>query len=423
MQLRYLKVDLTNEKEDDVLIKKSKWKMTMKRSPLVPLFLIVLIDVLGMTIILPLLPFYSQSLGASPFVIGMIVSSYGLCQFVSGPILGEASDRIGRKKILIISQIGTCIGFLLLAMSNSLLLVFLARIIDGITAGNISVAQAYISDVTEPKDRTHAFGMLGSAFSLGFIIGPALAGYLSKFGPHTPIYLAAFLSFLSIVATITILPNTEIHKASSPRNKFAVKNIVKFMGSKEVAPFLLQFFTFIFAFVFFMSGFAMFCEERYRFGSHTFGIREVGYIFTFMGAVSLMVQMVFLKKISKKFGEEKLVFTGFLSLALGYFIIGETMLIPFLIVAIFLTSVGSSILRPSLTSQITKSVPKDQQGAVLGVTQSLQSVAQIIAPMIGGYLIGQGYLNGWAWSCALLAISGFVLIRFQKNRLRKYQIN
>lgn len=389
----------------------------MKKSPLIPLFLVVLIDVMGMTIILPLLPFYSKTLGASPFVVGMIVSVYGLCQFISGPILGQASDKMGRRKILILSQIGTCIGFIMLALSNNLYLVFLARIIDGITAGNITVAQAYISDVTEPKDRTHAFGMLGSAFSLGFIIGPAITGFLSKYGPHTPIYMASFLSFLSIVATIFLLPESQVHK-SEGMNKFALKNILHFIKDKEVGPLLFQFSTFIFAFAFFMSGFALYCGERFSSGHTVFGIREVGYLFTFMGCIGLIVQMGLLKKLNLKYGEEKLVIAGFIFMAIGYFIIGETSTIPFLLIAMIITSFGSSILRPSLTSQITKNVARNQQGTILGVTQSLQSMAQITAPMLGGWMIGRGFLNGWAWTSSIVALLGFFVIRFQKRQAK-----
>jgi DHA1 family tetracycline resistance protein-like MFS transporter len=390
----------------------------MKKSPLIPLFLVVLIDVMGMTIILPLLPFYSKTLGASPFIVGMIVSVYGLCQFIAGPILGQMSDKMGRRKILIVSQIGTCIGFILLALSNNLFLIFLARIIDGITAGNITVAQAYISDVTEPKDRTHAFGMLGSAFSLGFIVGPAITGLLSKYGPHTPIYMAAFLSFLSIMATVFLLPDSQVQK-SEGMNKLALKNIIHFIKDPQVGPLLFQFGTFIFAFAFFMSGFALFCGEKFSTGHTVFGIREVGYLFTFMGCVSLLVQMGFLKRLNQKYGEHKLVVAGFIAMAIGYFIIGETSTIPYLLGAMILTSFGSSVLRPSLTSQITKNVPRNQQGAILGVTQSIQSMAQISAPMIGGFMIGKGMLSGWAWTSSFVALLGFFVIRFQKRKVKE----
>jgi multidrug resistance protein len=385
----------------------------MKRSPMIPIFLIVFVDVLGMTIIFPLLPFYSESLGATPFMVGMIVSVYGLCQFIAGPILGQASDKIGRKKILVFSQIGTCLGFIILALSNSLFLIFLARIIDGLTAGNISVAQAYISDVTEPKDRTKAFGMLGSAFSLGFIIGPALSGFLAKYGPHYPIFLAACMSATSIIATLTILPNTEIHKPSGPRNKFAIKNIMKYMGTKEVAPLLLQFFAFIFAFSFFMSGFAMFCGEKFTYNGRPYGPQQVGWIFTFVGCLSLIVQMGFLKYLTSRLSERKIVGLGFVTMFIGYFFIGEVSTLVFLLMALAINTFGSSVLRPSITSQITKNVPRDQQGSILGVTQSLQSMAQIVAPLIGGFLIGKGFLTGWAWTCSLIALSGVFLLYYQ----------
>lgn len=395
----------------------------MKRSsPMIPIFLIVMVDVLGMTIILPLLPFYSESLGATPFTVGMIVAVYGLCQFIAGPILGQASDKVGRKKILVVSQIGTCIGFIILALSNSLFLIFLARIIDGLTAGNISVAQAYISDVTEPKDRVKAFGMLGSAFSLGFIIGPALSGFLAKYGAHYPIILAACLSAVSIIATMTILPNTEIHKASEPRNKFAAKNIHKYFQVKEVAPLLLQFFSFSFAFSFFMSGFAMFCGEKFFFEGKHFGAEQVGWIFTFMGCMSLIVQLGLLRRLSDSLGDKKLVFVGFASMGLGYFFIGEISTLPFLLAALVINTFGSSVLRPSITGQITKIVPRDQQGAILGVTQSLQSVAQIVAPLIGGYLIGTGRLSGWAWTCSFIAFSGILLLFYQKRAAQRVAV-
>lgn len=387
----------------------------MKRSPMIPIFLIVLVDVLGMTIILPLLPFYSESLGATPFVVGMIVAVYGLCQFIAGPILGQASDRVGRKKILVISQIGTCLGFIMLAFSHSLLLIFLARIIDGLTAGNISVAQAYVSDVTEPKDRTKAFGMLGSAFSLGFIIGPALSGLLAKYGPHYPIMLAACLSGLSILATITLLPSTEIFPSTEKRNKFAAKNIHKYFNIKEVAPLLLQFLAFSFSFSFFMSGFAMFCGEKFFFEGKHFGAQQVGWLFTFIGCLSLIVQLGLLKRLSDMWGEKKLIVIGFLSMGLGYFFVGEAATIPFLLGALILNTFGSAVLRPSITSQITKNVPREQQGSILGVTQSLQSFSQIVAPLIGGYLIGEGHLSGWAWTCSVIAILG-VLLMFHQHK-------
>src|SRR5580692_2914945 len=180
--------------------------LLLRKSPLLPIFLIVSVDVLGLTIILPLLPFYAEKYGASPAVVGLLVSTYALCQLISGPMLGRWSDHVGRRPLLLVSQLGTFIGFLILAYANALWLIFLSRAIDGITAGNLSLAQAYISDVTEPEDRAKSFGLIGIAFGMGFLIGPGLSGFLSKFGYQYPILVAAGLSATSIVCTYFLLP-------------------------------------------------------------------------------------------------------------------------------------------------------------------------------------------------------------------------
>src|SRR5215467_2478027 len=178
----------------------------MKKSPLLSIFLIVLVDILGYTIILPLLPFYSEHLGASPFVVGLLISTYAVCQLISGPIIGSISDRAGRRPLLIVSQMGTLAGFLILSQATSLWLIFLSRVIDGLTAGNLSLAQAYIADVTEPHKRAQSFGVIGIAFGLGFLVGPAISGFLAGYGYAYPIYAAALLSATSIGCTWALLP-------------------------------------------------------------------------------------------------------------------------------------------------------------------------------------------------------------------------
>src|SRR5579863_4110873 len=180
--------------------------VTAGRSPLLPIFLIVLVDVLGLTIILPLLPFYAEHFGASATVVGLLISSYACCQLIAGPILGRMSDHMGRKPLLIVSQLGTLIGFLILAFAGSLWMVFLSRIIDGLTAGNLSLAQAYIADVTTPENRARSFGVIGIAFGIGFLIGPGISGFLSQYGYSYPILAAAFLSASSVMCTATLLP-------------------------------------------------------------------------------------------------------------------------------------------------------------------------------------------------------------------------
>ena len=180
--------------------------MTARRSPLFPIFLIVLVDVFGLTLVIPLLAIYAEHFGATPFQATLLVSTYAVCQLVSGPILGSFSDHYGRKPVLLVSQMGTCLGFLLMARADALWIIFVSRIIDGATAGNLTTAQAYISDNTAPENRSKSFALIGIAFGVGFFIGPSVTGLLATYSLNAPIYLAAGLSLTSILCTTFLLP-------------------------------------------------------------------------------------------------------------------------------------------------------------------------------------------------------------------------
>ncbi len=246
--------------------------MSRTRSPLLPIFLIVLVDVMGFTIVIPLLAYYAEHFGATPLVATTLVSVYAVCSLLSTPIIGNLSDRHGRKPLLLISQGGTCAGFLVLAYSNALWMVFLGRILDGITAGNLATAQAYISDHTEPKNRAKAFGVIGVAFGLGFMVGPAIGAELGKHGLHYPFILAACLSALSMLATYTLLPagkppQKAPEAGSLPGGKrpspFDLKTYAEYFRRPGLASLYAQFFLFTFAFSCFTSGFALFAERRF----------------------------------------------------------------------------------------------------------------------------------------------------------------
>src|SRR5262245_40729087 len=282
----------------------------MKKS-LLSIFLIVFVDVLGLTIILPLLPFYAESLGASPGMVGLIVSAYAICQFLAGPPLGHLSDRIGRRPVLIVSQIGTCIGFLILAYANTLWVVFLARIIDGLTAGNLTVAQAYIADVTEAENRTRSFAIIGIAFGLGFMIGPAISGFLHTFGNVYPIFFAAGLSFTSILCTYFLLPSVIPHPHPDLEQGLSRWTAVtESFKDKIVAPMLWQFFAFTLAFSMFFSGFALFAERRFTHNGMPYGTREVSFLFAFSGLIGVLIQGGGMGRLVKTFGENRLVKMG-----------------------------------------------------------------------------------------------------------------
>ena len=385
----------------------------MLRSPLLPIFLIVTVDVLGLTIILPLLPFYAEKFGASPTVVGLLVSTYAVCQLIGGPLLGRISDRIGRRPMLLLSQAGTLVGFLILAYANSLWVLFLARVIDGLTAGNLSIAQAYISDVTKPEERAKSFALIGIAFGLGFLIGPGVSGYLSQFSYQLPILVAAALSLTSILATYFLLPAVTPHQdPNAPAGKLTLfdwRAYVGFFRRPELAPLLWQFTAFAFAFSAYVSGFALFAERRFQWEGQPFGPKQVGYVYAYLGFLGIILQGGLIGRMVKKFGEAKIVKAGFLTAAIGFAALGFTYNVPWLLAVSALASAGTGVLRPAITSLITQRASRSEQGVVLGLNQSLNSLCGIAAPFLAGLLIDQGWLAAWAIMAAAVSLIGLLL--------------
>ncbi len=392
-----------------------------ERRALLPIFLIVLVDILGMTIILPLLPFYAEEFGASARTIGFLVATYAACQLVSGPLLGQMADRRGRKPLLLVSQVGTLIGFFVLARASSLWMVFVSRAIDGMTAGNLSLAQAYVSDVTSKESRAKSFAIIGIAFGIGFLIGPAISGFLSQYGHRYPIYAAMGLSATSVLATAVLLPSARPQapdSMSGPGGQrltlFSWGRYVEYFARPELATLLYQFFCFAFAFAAFTSGFALYAQLRLSWHGVPFGAKHVGYVFAFAGFLGIILQGGLIGRLVKKFGEVQLTRAGFLAFSISYAMLGWVRRVPELLVSAGLSSFGQGSLRPALTAQITHNSRRDEQGLVLGITQSLMSVAQITAPMVTGFLIEHGQVEAWALMAAASAGIGLVLNLRQK---------
>jgi len=383
-------------------------------SPLVPIFLIVAVDVLGFTIILPLLPFYSERLGASPTVVGEIVAIFAVFQLISGPILGQLSDRFGRRPVLLISQAGTLAGFFMLAYSTRIWMLFVARAIDGATAGNLTTAQAYISDVTSPENRAKSFAIIGVAFGFGFLVGPAISGYLAHYGYQAPIFAACALSFASILCTFFLLPRREaMHEhpvedgpAGRRLSLFSWSEYAQYFHRPGLRRLLIQWLLFAISFSTFIAGFALFAERRYWWNGHSVGVREVGYIFAFNGFLGIIMQGGVVGRMVRWLGERKVVQLGFLTSLAGYAAIGFTTTVGQLLWIFGFTSIGGAGLRPALTSMITQKAGKREQGVIMGLTQSLTSVAQIGAPVLAGILIDHQFLTVWAlWAGVLCGLA------------------
>lgn len=411
-------------------------RVSRPRSPLLPIFLIVFVDVMGFTIVIPLLAIYAEKFGASPLVATLIVSCYAVASLISTPIIGRLSDLHGRKPLLLLSQAGTCAGFLLLANSTALWMVFAGRVIDGLTAGNLSIAQAYISDHTAPKDRAKSFAVIGIAFGFGFMFGPALGGWLGQYGLHLPFLVATGMSALSILCTYTLLPKSappvaKPDTAAGPAGRrpgaFDISTYSEYFRRPALRSLYLQFFLFSFAFSAFVSGFALYAERRFfswKDGVHQpWGVHEVGLLFAYSGVLGVLWQGGVIGRLVKKFGEAKLTIVAFIASILGYgliaFVPGDK-LIPIGLVTI-VTSFGSGLIRPVITARITHVVGKEEQGVALGISSSLSSLAMMLAPPTGGILLTMGLLNAWPFVPAGMSAIALIVGLVTWKRLATYE--
>lgn len=393
---------------------------------LMPVFVIVLIDLLGLTIIIPLMPLYATSFGANAAMIGLLGAAYPLMQFIGAPLLGRLSDRYGRKPILLISQLGTLIGFLILGLANSLWLLFLSRLIDGLSGANIATAQAVIADSTNEKNRTQGLGLLGAAFGLGFIIGPIIAFVsLAASGNnyHVPAFVAAAFSALSIALTWFWLEETlplAQRGAEKPKADVTFGAMLKAISHPQVGLLLVLMFAQQVAFGGFEQLLALFTLNR-------LGLNASGnaIIFVFVGVIVVAVQGGFIGPWSRKLGDRRLIYLGLATLALGLSFTALTPRQPlpgyskaaltaelttretitttipielpddtntgwlglsWILVAMIPASIGGGILQPSLNSLITKRVEPEEIGGMLGVSAAFLSGANALAPLAGGAL-------------------------------------
>lgn len=367
--------------------------------PLIPIFATVLVDVLALTLILPLLPFLGQHHGASPLVVGLLFASFSACQLISGPILGRLSDRHGRKPILMTSQVGTCVGLLMMGLSDRLEWLFVGRMLDGLTAGNLSIAQAYIADVTRPEHRTKAFGLIGIAFGLGFLVGPAASGLLAaRHGFHAPLLAAAGLSAFSVVLTGVLLPKTPPAPSSAsaelpPRTPGAASALASSAARGRLA----ELFFYVASFSVLTSGLGLFLQRRFE-----FGVEETGWVFAFAGFVGALAQGG-IGRVVRKLGEARLSIVGLTMVIVGMAGVSVAGTLALLLVAVAVHGLGAAVVRPTLTTMLTTSVGERERGLALGVHQSLSSAAQTAGPLVAGALIASGALASWAWASAGLA--------------------
>ncbi len=357
----------------------------MNRRPLFLIFLIVFIDLMGFGIVIPILPLYGERYHPSPATFGLLVMTFSLMQFIFSPILGRLSDRFGRRPILLISLAGTVVGYVLFAYQRSLAVLFLARIVDGISGGNISTAQAVIADITKPEERAKGMGLVGAAFGLGFIFGPAIGGRALAFGDSGPGLFAAGLSAIAFLLTAVALPETWPPEKRDTANHghqpmFSVKRLIDALHHPQIGILLVIFFLTTFAFANFEGTFSLFLEKRLSYGP-----AEVANLFVYIGILAALIQGVLVGRIVKRFGERSLIVSGLILLIpgfLGLIAISSGRQLMALLPALAL---GTGLVNPSLSSLVSRLSADHEQGGILGVYQSMASLGRIAGPFWGVY--------------------------------------
>lgn len=379
----------------------------MKDPKLWSIFLIIFVNLLGFGIILPLLPYYVESLGAGPITIGLLTSAYSIFQILAAPILGELSDKFGRRPILLISIFGTAVSFLLLGFANSIPMLFIARILDGVTGGNISTAQAYIADVTKNEDRTQGMGMMMAAVSLGFVIGPALGGLLSVYGYNVPAFVAAGVAFVAVICTYFFLPESihlkpaEQAHIHTKRRFFKPSDFFDALNHPEVGTLLSISFMTMFSFSLLQGTFALYTEHTFQLGARTNGL-----IFAYLGFIGIIVQIFLLKKILRLIPEHKLIIISIVFMALGLSVIALSSTVWMLFLAITILALANGLSGPVITGHISKKVSDEEQGSIAGMNQSVSGVARLIGPLLGTFSYSQlGTKSPYIIATGLLSIT------------------
>lgn len=378
----------------------------MKKEYLV-IFLILVTEVLGFSLILPFVPLYAQQLGASPLIVGLIFTSFSVFQLISAPILGRLSDIFGRRPLLIVSQLSTFTGFMVLGFADTLALIFLSRIIDGMFGSNFTVAQAYLSDISSKKDRSKAFGIAGAAFGVGFLVGPGIGGYLAQFSYSLPSFAAAGISLITIGLTIFLLPETVKRRDDA---EFKVKIIdfsamSRYLSEPRISSRLLSYFAFILSHVIFVSMMALFAEKQVGLGP-----AEIGYLLMYVGFNAIIIRGVLLPRLIDFCGEYRLQFLSTGSLIVG--LVGTAFVTEFWMLAFTITffSFGAGIARPILIGEISRQADDHEHGSLLGVSDSLGSFAQILGPLIGGFMVSTFFPGSMALAAAMVMTIGLLFM-------------
>jgi MFS transporter, DHA1 family, tetracycline resistance protein len=375
--------------------------------PLLIIFLTIFVNLIGFGIIIPLLPFYAETFGASPVVIGLLFAVFSLCQLLAAPALGDLSDRYGRRPILVFSLAGTVVSFVMLALAHSIAMLFLARIVDGLSGGNISTARAYVADVTEPKDRARAYGLIGAAFGLGFIMGPAISGVLAKVSYTAPIWAAAALTLGATAMAWLWLPET-VHRAQAGTgNPFSyLPELFQRAAMRRV---LTIDFIYWFAFSIFQTTFALFAARRFEFDAS-----RTGYFLAGFGVLGAVIQGGLIRPIVRRAGDKATFVAGIVCSVAGLVAAALAHSVALFALALVPLAFGMGFGHPTVSSLVSRAARGDEQGRVQGAASAVESLGRTFGPVWGSASLQRyGEAAPFLTGAAFLAMTLLVVMGYQ----------
>lgn len=377
---------------------------------LVLVYATIFLDVLGLGVLIPVLPYYAQQYRADALTVGFLSAAFSIAQFAASPFLGALSDRIGRRPVILVNILGSSIAYFLFGWVNSLWMLMLARVLEGITGGSISTAQAYIADVTPPEDRMKRFGLIGAVFGLGFVIGPAFGGFLSTYSLSMPAYAAGVLCFLAAVFGFFMLPESlPVEKRATVRLRLSDANpfqkIADALSRDSIRAILLAIFSVNVAFSGLQSNFALFTLKRFQMGP-----QDNAWIFVYIGLLSIFMQGVVVRRMPKTLNPVTTCITGLTAMAFGFLGISMATQSWHLYPAIAILAFGNGIAAPMLTGLISRRVGEQEQGTVLGSSQAILSSTRIVGPLFAGFVFDALGSGAPYWTGAILALAGAAIV-------------
>lgn len=374
-----------------------------RRGALGVIFLIVFLDMMGAGILVPVIPFVVEPFRTDALTVGLLALAFSAAQFLASPLLGVWSDRRGRRPVLLLCLLGTGAGYFLFGAANSLALLFFARLLAGFAGGSITTAQAYIADVSEPRDRAKNFGLIGAAFGLGFILGPAMGGALSKVSLAAPAYAAGALSVVTFAVASVLLKESLPPESRNARNLcfHDVNPFVQIRGALGRADFrelMLAVFALNFGMAGLQTNFAVFTHARFGLDAAHNAI-----LFAYLGLIASLTQGVLLRKLAARAGEARLAIFGGLAFAAGFAVLAASWAVWMLYLSVTFTALGFGLAGPALSGLVSRRATPQEQGQLLGTAQSVASLTRILGPVWAGATfdhIGTGapYWSGAVWS-------------------------